>query len=68
MLEALNKQRPNLPVLMLTASSDRRTKLAASSLGAYDYLEKPFAFEDLLARVNLQLQRGADTAFQTSAR
>lgn len=67
-LEALGRRRPDMPVLILSARSDLRTRLAAFSLGACDYLEKPFAFDDLLARVRGQLQRGAETASATSAR
>ena len=66
-LEALSRQRPQVPVLVLSARSDPRTRLAAFTLGAYAYLEKPFAFDDLLDRVRLQGGRGAETAFETSA-
>lgn len=38
-------------VLMLTAASDVRSRVAGLTLGADDYLTKPFAFEELLARV-----------------
>jgi DNA-binding response OmpR family regulator len=38
-------------VLMLTAASDVRSRVAGLMLGADDYLTKPFAFEELLARV-----------------
>lgn len=67
-LRALSRQRPQLPVLVLSARSDLRTRLAAFSLGACDYLEKPFAFDELLARVRKQLPRGTETAFEASVR
>jgi DNA-binding response OmpR family regulator len=67
-LRALSSERPQVPVLILSARSDLRTKLAAFSLGACDYLEKPFAFDELLARVRTQLRRGAETGFETSVR
>jgi DNA-binding response OmpR family regulator len=38
-------------VLMLTAAGDVRARVAGLSLGADDYLPKPFAFEELVARV-----------------
>jgi DNA-binding response OmpR family regulator len=66
-LEALSSRRPKVPVLILSASSDLRTRAAAFSRGASDYLEKPFAFDDLLARVRTHLRRGAQTAFEMSA-
>ncbi|MFF3441946.1 response regulator transcription factor [Streptosporangium sp. NPDC002721] len=39
-------------VLMLTAASDVRSRVAGLALGADDYLTKPFAFEELAARVH----------------
>ncbi|GAA3220153.1 hypothetical protein GCM10020216_030890 [Nonomuraea helvata] len=39
-------------VLMLTAAGDVRARVAGLSLGADDYLPKPFAFEELVARVH----------------
>jgi DNA-binding response OmpR family regulator len=65
-LRVLSRQRPQLPVLILSARSDLRTRLAAFSLGACDYLEKPFAIDELVARVRRQVQRGAQTTLQKS--
>jgi DNA-binding response OmpR family regulator len=65
-LRALSRLRPQVPVLILSARSDLRTKLAGFSLGACDYLEKPFAFDELLARVRAQLQRGAKAALEAN--
>ena len=65
-LRVLSRQRPQLPVLILSGRSDLRTRLAAFSLGACDYLEKPFAFDDLLARVRRHARRGAEATLQTS--
>jgi len=66
-LRVLSRQRPQLPVLILSGRSDLRTRLSAFSLGACDYLEKPFAFDDLLARVRRHARRGAEAILQTSA-
>jgi len=67
-LEALRRERPQLPVLILSARSDLKTRLAAFSLGACDFLEKPFAFDDLLARIRRHARRGAEAPLQRSAR
>ena len=56
-LRTLNAERPQLPVLILSARSDLRTKLRGFALGASDYLSKPFSFDELLARVRVQLRR-----------
>lgn len=50
-LERIRKQRTRLPVIMLTARDDLKSKVNALHAGADDYLTKPFAFEELLARI-----------------
>src|SRR5437870_4105525 len=47
------------PVLVLTARDSVADKVAGFDLGADDYLTKPFAFEEFLARVRALLRRGA---------
>ncbi|MBM2846404.1 MAG: DNA-binding response regulator [Bacteroidetes bacterium] len=47
------------PALMLTAKSATDDKVAGLDSGADDYLTKPFAFAELLARVRSLLRRGA---------
>lgn len=56
-LEALRRQRPGLPVLILSARSDIATKLRGFELGAVDYLAKPFSLDELLARARVHLRR-----------
>ena len=46
------------PVLMLTARSAVRDRVAGLDAGADDYLVKPFAFDELLARLRALLRRG----------
>jgi DNA-binding response OmpR family regulator len=46
-----------LPVLMLTALGSVEDKVSGLDSGADDYLAKPFAFEELLARINALLRR-----------
>ena len=55
--ESLRSNKIDTPVLMLTAKSDIRDKVIGLDSGADDYLTKPFAFEELLARVRALLRR-----------
>jgi heavy metal response regulator len=57
-LEKLRKHKKLIPVLMLTAKDTLNDKITGLNLGADDYLTKPFAFEELLARINSLLRRG----------
>ncbi len=56
-LRELQRERPQLPVLILSARSDLPTKLQSFELGAVDYIAKPFSLEELLARARVQLRR-----------
>lgn len=47
------------PVLMLTARDTLNDKVQGLNAGADDYLTKPFAFEEFLARVNALVRRGS---------
>ena len=55
-LRELHRLRPRLPVLILSARSELQTKLRGFELGATDYVAKPFALDELLARVRVQLR------------
>ncbi|MCA3242794.1 MAG: heavy metal response regulator transcription factor [Rubrivivax sp.] len=57
-LKALRERR-RTPVLMLTARERVEDRVRGLEAGADDYLVKPFAFSELLARVGAQLRRGA---------
>jgi DNA-binding response OmpR family regulator len=56
-LQELHRERPQLPVVVLSARGDLRTKLKGFELGATDYVSKPFALDELLARIRVQLRR-----------
>ena len=56
-LRRVRVRRPDLPVLMLTARDDVASKVQALDAGADDYLTKPFALEELLARVRALSRR-----------
>ncbi len=58
-LDELHRGRPELPVLILSARTDLPTKLRSFHLGANDYLSKPFSFDELVARVRVQLRHGS---------
>ncbi len=58
LLDELHRSRPELPVLILSARNDLPTKLKSFQLGANDYLSKPFSFDELVARVRVQLRHG----------
>lgn len=47
----------NLPIIMLTAKDDVRDKVLGLDTGADDYMTKPFAIEELLARIRAALSR-----------
>jgi len=56
-LRELKQRRPELPVVILSARADLPTKLRGFELGASDYLAKPFALVELIARVRAQLRQ-----------
>jgi two-component system, OmpR family, copper resistance phosphate regulon response regulator CusR len=58
-LRELNRRCPELPVVIVSARSDLATKLRGFQLGASDYIAKPFAFDELLARIRVQLRAHA---------
>jgi DNA-binding response OmpR family regulator len=57
-LRSLRGLRVQTPVLLLTARDGVADKVAGLDAGADDYLAKPFAFEEFLARVRALLRRG----------
>src|ERR671935_22584 len=56
----LRRQRLRTPILMLTARDAVPDRVRGLDAGADDYLTKPFALEELLARVRAVGRRGAD--------
>lgn len=55
----LRARKRTTPILMLTAKTSTEDKVEGLDSGADDYLTKPFAFAELLARVRSLLRRGA---------
>jgi two-component system response regulator MprA len=64
--EQLRAERNGLPVLMLTARDTVRDKVIGLEAGADDYLVKPFANEELVARVRALLRRSGAAAEKLS--
>ena len=61
-VEALREKGRQMPLLFLTARDSVEDRVRGLELGADDYLVKPFAFSELLARVRTLLRRGAPPA------
>lgn len=55
--QQLRQQGVNTPILMLTAMDALEDKVAGLRMGADDYLTKPFAFDELIARIQALLRR-----------
>lgn len=56
-LETLRQKGINIPVLLLTAKAEVEDRITGLDMGADDYLPKPFAMGELLARVRAMLRR-----------
>ena len=59
MLEALGRDAPDLPVIVMTAHSDLDSAVSAYQGGAFEYLPKPFDLEEAVALVGRALQKKA---------
>jgi len=59
-LKKLRQQKVNTPVLLLTVRATIEDKVLGLDAGADDYLTKPFAFQELVARVRALLRRRAE--------
>ncbi len=61
----LRRNGSRLPILMLTARTQVEDRVEGLDAGADDYLTKPFALEELLARVRALLRRTSDGSGET---
>ena len=64
-LQEMRRHKLHVPVLMLTARDTVADKVTGLDRGADDYLTKPFAFEELLARIRVLLRRGSPLSLST---
>lgn len=58
-LRTIRRSRPALPVIMLTAKTAVPDRVEGLDAGATDYVTKPFAFDELLARIRARLRDSA---------
>jgi len=66
LIEQIREQDLNLPILILSAKRSVEERVEGLSLGADDYITKPFSFSELLARINALLRRSKNTDVQTN--
>ena len=57
LIRALRETDPDVPILVLSAKGQEADKVAGLSLGADDYVVKPFSLKELLARIQAALRR-----------
>jgi DNA-binding response OmpR family regulator len=68
-LGTIREKKPGLPVIVLTAKTEVADRVEGLDLGATDYVTKPFAFEELLARIRARLREfseGANTVLEAA--
>lgn len=58
----VREQKPDLPIIMLTARGKEVDKVAGLDLGADDYVTKPFSISELMARIRSVLRRTRNSA------
>ncbi|MDX1680530.1 MAG: response regulator transcription factor [Akkermansiaceae bacterium] len=59
-LEAIKKERPGQPVIILSARGEEGDRVKGLKMGADDYVVKPFSVRELLARVDAVLRRSTE--------
>lgn len=67
LLKRLRQKKQNMPVLLLTARDSIENRVEGLDAGADDYLVKPFAFDELLARIRVLMRRQTNIRFDTVA-
>lgn len=60
------RQESSVPIIMLTAKGDVTDKVSGLDMGANDYMTKPFAIEELLARIRVALKNAKPVEKQKS--
>jgi DNA-binding response OmpR family regulator len=68
-LAAIRRAKPALPVILLTAKAEVTDRVEGLDLGATDYVTKPFAFDELLARIRARFREsgnGSETSLEAA--
>ena len=68
-LAAIRRAKPPLPVILLTARAEVADRVEGLDLGATDYVTKPFAFDELLARIRARFREsgsGSETSLEAA--
>ncbi len=60
-LPRIKKQRPKLPVIVMSAQNNLITAVNAAEVGAFEYIPKPFDLDDMTAAARRALSRPADS-------
>lgn len=64
LIDTIRKEHASLPIIITTARSEVADRVDGLDRGADDYLVKPYAFEELLARIRIQLRHMQRTRLQ----
>ncbi|MEK7019728.1 MULTISPECIES: response regulator transcription factor [Bacillus] len=59
------RQQSNVPIIMLTARAEERDRILGLTMGADDYVTKPFSPRELVLRIQIILRRGNQTIIET---
>lgn len=62
--ETIKSVNPSMPIIFLTAKSMQEDKIQGLTIGADDYITKPFDFEEFILRVNAVLKRNVNAVEQ----
>ena len=65
LIENMRREKLNTPVIVLSAKGEVEDRVKGLQIGADDYLKKPFAFSELLARLQALIRRSSDISEPT---
>jgi two-component system OmpR family response regulator len=65
LIENMRREKLNTPVIVLSAKGEVDDRVKGLQIGADDYLTKPFAFSELLARLQALIRRSSDISEPT---